>query len=246
MIKIITFITKFILITLAALLFASCNEIINHRNITGSGNITTEKRNVNGDFKNIEVSNAIDVVIEQADVTEVIVEADDNLQKAIVTKVENGVLIIGCDYNSFTNIGSKKVTVKMPVINGFEASSAATIKSKNVLKGDNINISASSGSNINVNVEFDNISLDSDSAGNITVLGKTLQLKTSASSGSVINAEDLLANEVIAEVSSGANINTHPILSLNAEASSGGSITYNSDPKSIQQNSNSGGSINRQ
>jgi hypothetical protein len=55
-------------------------------------------------------------IIEQSDKTEIIVEADDNLQKHHYNTVENGVLIIACDYNSFINIESKKVTVKMPII----------------------------------------------------------------------------------------------------------------------------------
>ena len=84
------------------------------KSIEGSGNVTTEKRNVQGDFKSIEVSNAIDLVIEQSDKTEIIVEADDNLQKEITTNVENGNLLFACKYNSFNNITSKKVTVKMP------------------------------------------------------------------------------------------------------------------------------------
>jgi hypothetical protein len=60
-------------------LFASCNQSINLA-ITGSGHVTTENRTVQGEFKSIEVSNAIDLIIEQSNKTEIIV-ADDNLQK---------------------------------------------------------------------------------------------------------------------------------------------------------------------
>jgi hypothetical protein len=49
--------------------------------ITGSGHVTTENRTVQGEFKSIEVSNAIDLIIEQSNKTEIIVTADDNLQK---------------------------------------------------------------------------------------------------------------------------------------------------------------------
>jgi hypothetical protein len=58
--------------------------------------VTTERRNVE-DFKSIEVSNAIDLVIEQSDETEIMVEADDNLQKHIITKVRKWYTIISCD-----------------------------------------------------------------------------------------------------------------------------------------------------
>jgi hypothetical protein len=39
------------------------------------------------------------------------------IYKKSITTVENGVLIIACDYNSFINIESKKVTVKMLLLN---------------------------------------------------------------------------------------------------------------------------------
>jgi hypothetical protein len=73
-----------------------------------------------------------------------------------------------------------------------------------------------------------------------------LKMKANASSGSEIDAKNLLANEVNAEASSGATISVHPIVSLDAEASSGGSINYNKVPKSIRKETNSGGSIHQE
>lgn len=245
MLKIITLITKFILVVLTALLFASCNHSINLNLIEESGNVTTERRVVDGDFKSIEVNNAIDLVIEQSDKTEIVVEADDNLQKHITTKVKNGTLVISCDKNSFTNMKSKKVTVKMPLIHELEANSGSTITSNNTLKGEYIRLNTSSVATMDITIESDNITCDTSSGSSITLNGKALQIKTNASSGSEIKADHLLANEVTAAVSSGATINVHPIVSLIAEASSGGNINYNIQPKTIQKNTNSGGSINR-
>lgn len=242
MIKIIIHITKFIIAAITALLFASCNFNLN--TIEGSGNVTTQKRIVEGDFKNVSVSNAIDVVIVQSDSTEITVEADDNLQKDIITKVENGTLIIKCKYNSFGDV-TKRVTVKMPVVNKLEASSASTIKTQKVILGEEIDLEASSAASIDVNIESDNISCDSGSGSTINVQGKALKIKTSASSGSSINAEKLLANEVHAEASSGASINVHPIVRLKADASSGASINFDTDPKIYEKSENSGGSVSK-
>ncbi|MDR7372008.1 head GIN domain-containing protein [Flavobacterium aquidurense] len=244
MIKIIIHITKFIIATITALLFASCN-FSNMKSIDGSGNVTTEKRIVQGDFKKVSVSNAIDVVIEQSDKTEIIVEADDNLQKEIKTTVENGTLVIRCEFTSFHNVTKKKVTVKMPIIDELEASSASTITGKNVLQSTNIKLNTSSAATMNVNVESDEITLDTDSAGSITIEGKALKVKSSASSAATIEAEKLLANDIEADADSGASINIHPIVSLKAHANSGGSINYEGSPKSIEKTSNSGGSINQ-
>ena len=243
MIKIIIHITKFIIATITALLFASCN--FNMNTVEGSGNVTTEKRIVEGDFKNISVSNAIDVVIEQSDATEITVEADDNLQKEIITKVENGTLIIKCKFSSFRNITMKKVTVKVPSLEKIEASSASTVQSKNVFQGENIDLESSSAATMDLNIESDNISATSSSGSSINVQGKALKVQTTASSGASVDAGKLLANEVNADVSSGGSISVHPIVSLKADASSGGHIEYDTTPKTIEKQSSSGGSISQ-
>ena len=245
MIKVISIITNFIVITLMALLFGSCNQLGKINSITGSGHVTTEKREVSGDFKNVEISNALDLVVEQSDKTEIIVEADDNLQKEITTEVQNGVLVISCTKGNFNNITSKKITVKMPIIEGLEASSASTINTATTLKGNNLTLASSSAASINATVEYETIQITANSASNQSIKGKSLRIEASTSSAGVINAADLLSNEVVASSSSGSSITTQPIVSLKAEASSGGSISYKGAPKSIQKEESSGGSIHQ-
>lgn len=244
MIKIIIHITKFIVATITALLFTSCN--FNMNAIEGSGNVTTEKRIVQGDFTNVKVSQAIDLVLIQSDSTEIVVEADDNLQKEIETKVDNGTLIIRCKFNSFRNIKAKRVTVKMPVINHIEASSASSVTNRNVIHGQDIELETSSAATMDVNIESDNIAATSSSGSSINIEGKALKTSFKGSSGSSVNAGKLFANDIEADVSSGATMEVHPILSLKAGASSGGTINYNNAPKSIEKRASSGGSINQQ
>ncbi len=184
------------------------------------------------------------MVIEQADATEIVVEADDNLQKEITVTVEDGTLMIRSEHGSFSN-ATRRVIVKMPVIDQIEASSAATVKSKNIIEGEDIDLETSSAATMDINIESDKISLDSGSGSSVTIEGKVLKFVTSASSGSSINAEKLLANEIKADASSGASVNIHPIVRLKAEASSGASINYDTTPKIIEKSSHSGGSISK-
>ena len=241
MIKIITWITKIIVIILTALFFSSCH--FDYSSIKGSGRITTETRTPKGAFTGIEVSSAIELILEQSDTTEIVVEADDNLQNTILTEIKNGKLII---YSEPVNIknGIRKVLVKMPTIDNLEASSASTINCNSTLKGSQLFVKTSSAATINLNrIEIDNIICNSSSAGEIKLKGLALKLETKASSGSSIKCFRLLANDVIADASSGATIQVHPVLSLKAEASSGASIDYDAVPKTISQKSSSGGSI---
>ena len=248
MIKVITLITKFIIVALTALLFASCNS--NHsihfgKGIDGNGNVTTETRSANGDFTSVKASNGLDVVLVQSESKSITVEADENLQKHIITKVENGVLVIETDQN-IDESKSKKITVKLPEITDLQSSSGSSIRSLNVIKGEGIKIKASSGSEIEVALEVDTIICESSSGSTIKINGKALSLETASSSGSEIDAAKLFANDVTAQASSGSSINLHPIVSLNAKASSGSSIDYNHVPKKITKAESSGGSVSQE
>ncbi len=241
MIKIITWITKIIVIVLTALFFSSCH--FDYNSIKGSGRITTENRTITEKFTGIEVNSAIELSIEQSNETEIVVEADDNLQTSIITEVKNGKLIISSGPHLSIRNGTRKVKVKMPSIEILEASSASSIDSRTPLKGNQIYIKASSAANINLDLEMDAINCKSSSGSTIKLKGLALQLDTQASSGSNTECFRLLTNEVIADASSGASIEVHPVLSLKAEASSGASIAYNIVPKTLQKKASSGGSI---
>lgn len=229
-----------------ALLFSSCGHSSNlGMGIKGSGNITTETRTVNQDFKNIEVSRGIKVIVTQSDNKSITVETDDNLQQHIITKIENGVLIIESD-ESYNTTETPVVNVKMPVINGLDTSSGSEITSSGALITENVNVEASSGSQININVEADAIKIESSSGSSIEASGKALKLETSSASGSKIDAQNLMANEVISQTSSGSSTNVYPIVKLEAKASSGSHISYHKNPKTLSKEENSGGSVNEE
>jgi hypothetical protein len=243
MIKIITIITKFIVATLIALLFSSCGHSMNFNGgIKGNGNITTETRTVNQDFKNIEVSHGIKVIVEQSDNKSITVEADENLQQHIITKIENGILKIETDEN-YNTTEPPVVNVKMDVINGLSTSSGSEITSINTLITNTINLKSSSGSEIKINTEADAIKIETTSGSNIEVSGKALKLETSSSSGSEINTENLMTNEILSQASSGSSTSVYPIVKLEAKASSGSHISYHKIPKTLTKEENSGGSV---
>ena len=70
-------------------------------------------------------------------------------------------------------------------------------------------------------------------------------VKTNSSSGSTINAQELAANEITAESTSGSNTSVNPIVLLNAKASSGSSIEYVKEPKKVVKEESSGGSVSK-
>jgi hypothetical protein len=243
MIRIIIYFMKLILALLFALFFSAC-QFNSGKTVTVSGTSKIENRNLSG-FTGISVQRALEVVVEQSDKFEVIVEADDNILSHITTDIRDGILVIETDINNFDNVNKKKIRVKMPNVASLESSSASSIKSKNTLITQDLNIDSSSGSTIEISVEAENLTCDSSSGSTIELKGKALNLNADSSSGSTINAENLLVNDVTANSGSSGSVSVHPIVSLNAEASSGSHILYNIVPKKLVQSSSSGGSVSQ-
>ena len=222
---------------------ASCNANLNLGDgIDGSGNVVTEKRTIEAPFTKIDASTGVEVIVEQGATTEVEVEVDDNLMEHIVTRVENGTLIVKIDGNINT-MESAIVRVSTKTIEGLESSSGATVRSKNTLKGTNLALKSSSWSTINTDLEYEKVSSESTSGSEIKLSGKALTLDTKSSSGSEIDAKDLAANEITAQSTSGSNTTVNPIVLLNAKASSGSSIDYVKEPKKVIKEETSGGSV---
>ncbi len=245
MIKFVLFCTKVILIAIIALFVTSCKYDIDLGNgINGSGNVIKEKRTLTETFTKIEVNRGIEVIVEQANETEIEVEADDNIIKHITTKVENNVLVITTD-ESINSSDSQTVRVKMPTITSIESTSGSNIKSKNTLRGTQLKVDSNSGSEIELQLEYDAVTAESTSGSEISLTGKALKLDTSSSSGSEINADNLISNTIVCDASSGSSTSVHPLLSLKAKASSGSSINYKGNPKTVNEEESSGGDISK-
>ena len=232
-----------LIVLLLTLSITSCNGNLNLIDgIDGSGNVVTEKRNIETPFTKIQASTGVEVILEQGSPSELEVEVDDNLMKYIVTRVENGTLIVKIDGNINT-MESAIVRVKTKTIEGLESSSGASIKTINKLSGTSLALKTSSGSTIQADLEYEKVSCESTSGSEIKVSGKALTLDTKSSSGSEINAKELASNEITAQSTSGSSTTVNPIVLLIAKASSGSSIDYVKEPKKVVKEETSGGSV---
>lgn len=233
---------KLLIAILVSIFFTSCHFNGNFDGIKGSGNIITETRTVNENFKKIEVNSGINLVVEQSENKSVTIEADDNIVSHVTTRVENGTLIIDTD-SGFNTHKTPIVVVKLPLISGLKASSGSNIKTNNRLVTDNIVVRLNSGSSGEVEVEADFIKIESESGSSVDISGIALKAEANASSGSEIDANGLNANEIFADAGSGSSISVDPIVKLNAHASSGASVTYKTTPKTLTKEESSGGSV---
>lgn len=241
-------------------IFSSCGLDMLNR-IEGNNNVISINREIDKDFTKVRVSTGLELIIDQGSEVSLKVEADENLHDIIITEVEDGKLKIYTKKNIWKS-ASKKVYLTVNTIEELKASSGSSIKTSNILNATNLNVGSSSGASINLeikavnlnsktssgaianlDVNANNVVTGSSSGSTMKIKGITSTHETNASSGSSINAYRLVSKNVTAKVSSGASISVYASENINGRASSGGSVFFEGDPKTVTKNTSSGGSI---
>ena len=225
-------------LSIALMVLSSCHFT------TGSGNIITEKRTT-GNFKGISASSGFDVELKAGPVTEVIVESDDNIMKYIETTVSGDILKIGIENMHNLSDAHLKVYITAPEITSIRASSGADVVSRDVLKNNGrLSFNASSSATIVTDIDAPEVEANASSGASITLRGKTKNYHAEASSGANLKTDDLLTENTVVNVSSGAKANVRASVKLRANASSGADIQYYG-AANVDKTVSSGGSIEK-
>lgn len=261
----------------------------NSKTFRGSNRIISEERQVASNYKGVEASRAIKVVLSDRAGSTAIVRANDNLMPYINIKEKNGVLHITIDdeIRTMNNVTAEVNLPKSTKITSLKATSAAeinveyTIKSSELeieatsaadirvakaevqeceielssaasavasIKATECSIKASSAADAKVKLLVNHCEANASSAADITLSGEAGTLDLEASSAADIKAIDTeVMVSTTAQASSGADIKVNAGKSLKAEASSGGTILYNSDRHDIDIHikKSSGGSVRK-
>ncbi|NJM26567.1 MAG: DUF2807 domain-containing protein [Bacteroidia bacterium] len=204
----------------------------------------SEVRSVDS-FRGIRAGEGIDVYLKKGTKESVKVEANVDLS-SVVTEVSGTYLKI---HMRNTNNRWKNVNVKVYVtyvdVDKLAVSSAARIYAEETIKARNLDISASSAGAVDVSVEVSELSVSASSAGDVELKGKAKSATYDSSSAGQIDADDLEAENAMAEASSGGSVRLNVTNALTARASSGGDIRYRGSPSKSITNSTSGGSVRK-
>lgn len=229
-----------LILATAVLFFSSCQQM------TGSGNIITEKRNT-GNFKRIDAGSAFEVEVKIGSPASVEVEADDNLMPIIETRVSGDELNIHTKGSYSITNGHMKVFITAPEIRGVKSSGAANIKVLDVLKSDErITFESSGAGNIKAVVDAPKVKAEVSGAGDIELSGRTKDYTVSASGGGNVKSSDLLTENTDADVSGAGSVHVHASVSLKAEASGAGNVYYRGGPTNITKNTSGAGEVKKE
>lgn len=209
--------------------------------VYGNGKVVTEERPADS-FNKLKVSSGIDAIITQGEEESIKVVADENLLEHIRTEIYDNTLKIYTEAN-IRHAKSKEVHLVYKQLQEIDISSAGDVEGTNRMKADNLDLDLSSAGDLTLDVEATSITCNISSAGDAHLSGTVNDLEADLSSAGDLNAWDLVAKNAHVSSSSAGNARICATEEVDLSASSAGDIYYKGDPKIINANKSSAGSI---
>lgn len=157
-----------------------------------------------------------------------------------------------------------RITVSGPNLNEIKASSSAFLKMENVNISDNLDVAVSSSGSIKGNFECKTVKIDASSSGEflgevmansamiesssssmVTLEGKAVDLNVKSSSSSECNLKEFRVENAAVLVSSSADVTVYASKSIEAKASSSGSVSFYGNPTNVIKEMSSSGSVSK-
>jgi hypothetical protein len=231
-------------ITIAFFLYA-CNFIAGKR-VDGSGNVTTQDRAVTG-FSAVQSSGPFDVYLSSGTTQTVRVEAEDNLQSYIETKLEGNELDIETKdgYRLHPN-KPVKIYISSPDFTKVRLSGSGDIISQNRIAGtEKIALGVSGSGNIKVDLDAPAVEAEMSGSGNINLSGLAKRFEGGLSGSGNISAMDLKTEEATIRISGSGNADVFASEKLHVKVTGSGDVRYKGGAQQVSSNITGSGSVKK-
>ena len=218
------------------------------KKIRGNGNVTTETRSV-GSYDAISVSNAFTVYLVEGTEGQLSLEGEENLLEYVVTEVRGDRLHIkfrkGVQLNSSRNSSGLKVRVPVSEISALDVSGACDVIGETRLKSDRFKASMSGASDARLDLETGDLQAELSGASNLKLRGSAGSFRIQGSGASDLNAFELEAEAVDAEISGSADAEVQVSQQLKANVSGAGDLKYKGNPEKLESKSSGAGNVRK-
>jgi len=191
-----------------------------------------EPRNLSG-FHVIKISNAFTVYISQGNEDAVAISASKaEYREKIITKVENGVLIIRFDddkkfWKGWNGDKTKlKAYISVKKIDRLDVSGACDVFFEEGISSEDLIVRLSGASDLKGKIDAKKLSFDISGASDATISGNAAELSVEASGASDFKGFDMTTNYCTAEASGASSVNITVNKELNAKASGASSVRF--------------------
>ena len=191
-----------------------------------------EPRNLSG-FHVIKISNAFTVYISQGNEDAVAISASKaEYREKIITKVENGVLIIRFDddkkfWKGWNGDKQKlKAYISVKKIDRLDVSGACDVFFEEGISSEELTVRLSGASDLKGRIDSKKLSFNISGASDATISGNAAELSIDASGASDFKGFDMTTNYCTAEASGASSVNITVNKELNAKASGASSVRF--------------------
>ena len=191
-----------------------------------------EARNLSG-FHAIKISNAFTVYISQGNEDAVAISASKaEYKEKIITKVENGVLIIRFDddkkfWKGWNGDKQKlKAYISLQKIERLDVSGACDVFFEEGISSEDLIVRLAGASDLKGKIDAKKLSFDISGASDATISGNAAELNVEASGASDFKGFDMTVNYCNAEASGASSVNITVNKELSAKASGASSVRF--------------------
>ena len=210
-----------------------------------------EPRNLSG-FHVIKISNAFTVYISQGNEDAVAISASKaEYREKIITKVENGVLIIRFDddkkfWKGWNGDKTKlKAYISVKKIDRLDVSGACDVFFEEGISSEDLTVRLSGASDLKGKIDAKKLSFDISGASDATISGNAAELSVEASGASDFKGFDFTTNECTAKASGASSVQITVKERLNAHASGASDIHYKGEARIGDMKSSGASSISK-
>lgn len=210
--------SRFVLAVLMIGLFSSaCGGA---ETIQGSGNVTSESRNVSG-FNEVELQGIGNLTVQQTGSESLTIEAEDNIIPYLKTEVENNRLTLYAENGvSLRTTAPISYTLAVKDLNALKVSGSGDVEAEDISTKE--------------------LAITISGSGNVKMSGKADSQDVDISGSGEYQGGDLQSKEVRIDLSGSGEALVNVSDELDAEVSGSGSVEYTGDPTVTSQISGSG------
>ncbi len=200
-----------LIIAVAALLLAACDQEENVSTIKGSGTLATETREVS-DFDAVRVVGNGIATITVGETETLTIEAEDNILPVLTSEVENGTLILSTKTNTSMNpTRDIRYTITAKSLAALKVTGNATITASGITA--------------------DQFAIDLSGSGQITASGTTEMLTVEFTGNGNVFAFELAADSASVGLAGNGRIELNVRTALDADLSGDGQVVYVGEPE---------------
>lgn len=210
--------------------------------IDGNGNVVKETRDISS-FDAISVGGAFNVILTQGNTESLVVEADENLQQIIKTKVKGKTLHITTEQN-IRNSKAQNLYISFKNLEDIDISGACNLEATNALNFSSLSIEASGASEVDLEFTAETLSCDLSGASEIKLSGEVKNCRIESSGASEISAYDLITENMELRASGASEAKLHATETLKVRGSGASSVRYMGNPR-IDSDVSGAGSVKK-